>query len=136
MTSSSFRVSISLIIETLAPLEIISREMGVIPTNVFLKGTEFAPSHYRDKNIWVFGNERKECTNIGESLQQFIASIPSFSQRVSSAQQYGDCTIRLSIVSLWGKIGFSLSQNDLQELNMIGIPVDFSILSFGDCVDD
>ena len=127
MSIERFNVHLGIIVDTRKPLDVISNIIGVQQTNQFRTDTG---------NRWVYTKIFKGQENINNCLQEFYASIPNLAGKINDLRQYGSCVFRISIVSLLGQLGFTLSEFDLQFLSQFNIPLEISILSFGKCIDD
>lgn len=134
---STFDATVCLIFKTAYPIESISAIMEIEPTGTIRQGeSRFAFIPKADKNVWTLRKRYIQQSDIGACLQDYFESIPGFKEKICEVNQYGICTLRLSIISLWGQIAFSLSSNDLQFLSQLGIPFEVSIFSYGQCVDN
>lgn len=137
MMESQFDLTVGLIIKTSEPLEFITEIMGVFPTKSLRKGEGyFSFSEEVDNNIWIMRECYKERADIGSCLQDYFEHIPDYFHRINQVKRYGVCTFRISIVSIYGQIGFSLSKKDLLLLNQLNIPCEVSIFSYGNCIDE
>lgn len=133
---TEFDLAISFIVKTSEPIEVVSLDMGITPTGSLKKGEaqhSFQPK--AENNTWWFRERYERQANIGISLQKFFANIPEFMPKVHKVMQYANCVLRISVVSVYGQIWFSLSPKDIQLLSQIDVPVEVSIFSYGDCVD-
>ena len=134
---NTFNLSVALIIKTSEPLELISQIMGVMPTGCLEKGESihsFQPK--ADKNTWWLKESYGRKTDLGASLQNYFESIPRFIEKIDQIKQIATCALRISVVSIYGQIYFSLSPRDTELLSQIGIPFEVSIFSYGDCIEE
>lgn len=135
MSISVFDITIALLVQTTAPLDVISEIMETIPTKQ-------APTFNSDGkvigekcNTWVFHTQYKNQTDLDMCLCNFLSRIPDISQKILLAKQYGKCALRLSIVSIYGQFGFELKPSDLQILTPLDIPLEISVFSYGNVPD-
>lgn len=134
MIKSEFDLAICLIIESAEPIEYISKIMGIHPSRSINKGeSRFSFIRKADNNIWMFRKRYKQPARFSECLQQFFEEIPERKSSICEVKQLGTCTLRISIISVFGQIGFSLSERDIRLLNQLEIPLEISIFSFGNC---
>ena len=127
MSITRLDIRLGIIIDTPESAEVISSIMGVPPTNTFRTETG---------NRWVYTKRYKKQKDIDQCIQEYFSSIPDLAEKIKSAQQYGSCVFRLSVVSVLGQFGVSFSQSDLQLLSQLDIPMDISVFSYGCCIDD
>lgn len=136
MMESQFDLSICLVVKTDKAVESISAIMGTAPTRMVKAGeTQLSFIPKSDKNVWVLRKRYAQQTDVGVCLDTFLGSIPNVNEKIHEVNQYGVCTLRVSIISLMGQIGFSLSPYNMQLLNQLGIPLEVSIFSYGYCID-
>lgn len=136
MMDSEFDLAICLIIKTDEKIESISKIMEIAPSGSIAKGEsrfDFLPK--ANENIWALRKRYKQQSDIGASIREFLRGIPGFEKKIREANQHGKCTLRISIVSLWGQIAFSLPPDELHLLSELGIPFEVSIFSYGNCID-
>lgn len=136
VVKSEFDLGICLIIESAEPIEYISKIMGIPPSRSIKKGeSRFVFTSKADNNIWMFRKRFKKPTGFSACLQQFFEEIPEFDSRISELMHWGTCALRISVVSVFGQIGLSLSPKDIGLLNQLEIPVEISVFSYGNCVN-
>ena len=133
MDSLEFQTSIVIIIKSSEPIDVISEKMGISPTKVS-QNQNAADSNAN--NLWAYKKRFIDGTNFSVCLQSFLEEIPFLSQKIAMIKQYGSCTLRVSIVSLFAQIGFSISNSDLQTLSSLDIPFEITLFSYGNCIDD
>lgn len=134
MMDTEFDLAICLIIKTDEKIESISKIMEIVPSGSIIKGQsrfDFLPKV--NENIWVLRKRYKQQSDIGTSMRDFLGGIPEFEKKIQEVNKHGICTLRISIVSLWGQIAFSLSPDELHLLSKLGIPFEVSIFSYGNC---
>lgn len=137
MTEAIFDLAVGIIIKSQEPLDVISGIMGTHPSKyVKSEKSKRNISSETSENIWIFREWYKRIKTIDSCIQTFINQIPDFYNKVSLAKRYGQCTLRISIVSMLGQTGFSFSEQDMLMLAQLNIPIEFSFLSFGQCIDD
>lgn len=137
MTESEFDVAVNLIIRTEKSIDFITNIMGINPSDQPQNsrlGKNIAPNVR--SSLWSLSTRYKRQTDIGECIHAYIEQIPECLAKLSEVKKYGTCTLRISIVSLLGQMGFSLSHDDLLLLTQLDIPFEVSIFSYGYCIDD
>ena len=137
MIDTKFELSICLKIETDEDIDMISNVLNLSPTDSIKKGTR--KSKVLDKaesNIWMYDVKYGTCNDIGKSLHEYLESIPQLFCKTEELKKIGTIAIRLSIVSDFAQIGISLSEEEVALLNRLQIPIEMSILSWGQCVDE
>ena len=130
MTAFSFDVTTGISIRSLAPCDTISKIMGVEPNKYIKKGE----SQFQEKaceNIWIYRVKHKNSFNLDICVDEFMESIPDLRKKVNEIKPYGECSLRISIVSLMAQIPFSISSYNLQRLSILDIPLDISVFSWG-----
>ena len=137
MIEAQFNVTIGLIIRTKLQLDLITKIMEICPSKVIQNSNEHSTISEKEcHSIWVF-RERFTCQNdVDSCFEIFYKHIPNIKEKVREANRYGTSTLRISLVSEYGQIGFSLSPNNIQFLNEMGMPVEISIFSYGMCIDE
>lgn len=134
---NDFNVMIGLIVHTDDSIERVSEIMGTTPSNDLREGNGMAyEALVSGKKTWIYRMRFNRQTDTEPCIRQFVSQFPEFSTRVSEVKKIGDCTIRMSIVSLYAQVGFSLSAQELQTLSTLNIPFEITLLSFGNCFDD
>lgn len=137
MMQEQFDVAIGLIITTTIKLELITQIMGIAPTKSVQKCDEKSVlSDKLNSNMWIFRERFKYQSDIDTCMYKFFKSIPNLKDKIYEANRYGSCVLRISLVSEYGQIGFSLSANNIQFLSELDIPVEVSIFSYGQCIDE
>lgn len=136
MSQAEFDISLSLIIRTKESFECISNIMGFEPTKKIGLQPKTIESIDVDENIWVYKERYENCIDIGLVIQKFTNGIKDFANKVFFIKEYGTCVIRLSIVSIYGQFGFSLSEKDLFLLSNLQIPLEMTFFSYGSCIDE
>lgn len=134
---ADFDVTMALIIHTTESLSRITEIMGIAPTTS-IKGCDANTDDLSmsGESIWIYHTKYKRKTDLDQCMQQFVAQFSDFSSRVTEAKKNGICAIRISIVSLYAQFGFSLSNQELQLLSELNIPLEMTVFSFGNCIDD
>ena len=137
MIEAQFNVTIGLIIRTKLQLDLITKIMEICPSKVIQNSNEYSTISEKEcHSIWVF-RERFTCQNdVDSCFEIFYKHIPNIKEKVREANRYGTSILRISLVSEYGQIGFSLSPNNIQLLNEMGMPVEISIFSYGMCIDE
>ncbi len=133
MNSLNFQTSIAIIIRSSEPIDVISEKMGISPTKVSQNQNAVDSDA---NNLWAYKKRFKDGTNFSVCLQNFIEEIPFLSQKIAMLKQYSSCTLRVSIVSLFAQLGFTISNSDLQTLSSLDIPFEITLFSYGNCIDD
>ena len=137
MIESGFNLCISLRIVTDEELELVSRILNTEPTDTAKKGErKFKTSPVTKSNIWMYAKKYERCKEIGDRIIDFVKSIPEFHEKMETLKEIGNISFGISVVSVFGQIGFSLSEKDIEVLNLLKIPFDISIFSWGQCVDE
>lgn len=137
MTNSTYDLTISLLFKSVKDIEHISSIMEVQPTSYINK----EHSKYRfiecDTNVWVYAKKYQDHDgSIAVHIGDFFSYIPDYLSKIASARKHADCTLRISIVTDWAQSGFSLGTNELEIIRSLDIPLEVSIFSWGNCMDE
>ena len=136
MRASKFNITIALLIHSVKPIAEISTVMEMDPTEIRTYGTGSGDFEKESLcNLWIFHKRYQQVTDIDELIQEFLVQVPNLSEKIQLLKRHSRCVLRLSIVSLYGQIGFSLSQEDLNLLHHMDIPTEISFFSYGKCID-
>ena len=127
MSVARLDIHLGIIVDTPESTEFITSIMGVPQTQLFRTETG---------NKWVYKKIFKNQKDIDKCIQEYFASIPGIIEKIKRVQRYGSCVFRVSVVSLLGQFGFSMSKTDLQLLSQLDIPMEISVFSLGYCIDD
>ena len=137
MGLSNFDVTVGLIIRTTEHPEKVSAIMGVqrSPSGnlhcSYEKGMCNAEEH-----IWIYRTRYEVQTDVEACIKRFLSDVPEFPSRIAEVQKIGECVLRVSIVSIYAQLGFALSPDILKPLFDMNIPIEMTVLSFGNCVDE
>ena len=135
--NSEFNATVGLIVYTTEPLSLITDIFATKPTktvsNVDNPCDDQGEKQY---NAWVLKAHHKQVHSIERCIYDFLGQIPDYSDKINKVKQYGNCVFRISIFSVYGQIGFSFSPQELLVLSQLNIPLEISILSFGNCKDE
>lgn len=129
MNYAEFNLTIALIIRTEAPIELITNIIGYSPSKCVC-------DHSTSENLWIRYERYKNIVDIEDYLSCFFVSMPNIDRQILAAKAYGSITLRLSLVSEYGQFGFVLSPTDLALLQRIDVPLEVSIFSLGNCMDE
>ena len=94
-------------------------------------GTICNGEEYSEGNVLYYGIRHKNVNEIGDIVQSFLSSIPNLKSKLEIVKLFASCEISFSVVSELAQIGYTLSQEDLSQICELGLPLHFSILSFG-----
>lgn len=136
MNQAEFDIGLSLIIRTKESFECISNIMGFEPTKKISLQSKTIEAKDVDENIWVYKERYEKCIDIGLVIQEFANGIKDFANKVFLIKKLGTCVFRISIVSIYGQFGFSLSEKDLLLLSDLQIPLEMTFFSYGNCIDE
>ena len=137
MIDTKFELSICLKIETDEDIDIVSHVLGLSPTDFIVKGTRKSKVlEEAESNIWMYDVKYGTCKEIGKSLREFLESKPQLFHKIEDLKKIGTITIRISIISDFAQIGIGFSEEELVFLSRLQIPIEMSILSWGQCVDE
>ncbi len=131
MIRADFDLTVRLIIKSAESLDFTTKLLGIEPTPLPKSATGIDLS-----NIWVLQKHYERQQDISESIHDFFLTIPDFETRISKMKAYGECAIRISIITEFGQFGFALKPNDIQLLNRLCIPFEVSVFSFGNCIEE
>ena len=136
MKDHKFNVKITLFVRTFESVDTITQIMGVSPSKVIIdKNESVAVDDKSAGNIWALSRKYNRRINVDECLQHFVGQIPDYKKKIELLKQHGLCTIRISVISLLGQIGFSLCSEDIRLLHELGISMEVSIFSYGYCLE-
>ncbi|MGM9602720.1 MAG: hypothetical protein ACI3W5_14200 [Faecousia sp.] len=85
--------------------------------------------------VWTLSKRFQKCTDIDTNLSEFLECIPDYHKFVQRLKQYGECVVRISVVSTFGQFGFSIAPSDIGILNQLNIPLEITVFSYGECID-
>lgn len=136
MIVAKFNATIGLIIKSSKHTKIISNIVGFPPAKELAENTiDPCVSPKGNTKIWIIKKRYEDRTDIETCLQDFLNDIPNYQLCVQQIKQYGTCAIRISIVTSFGQFGFSLSPTDFHILAELGIPLEISVFSLGECIN-
>ena len=134
MRHAEFDVVLSLIIRTKESCDYISNIMSCKPTKEIKLKSKVFDSEEEDSNIWVLRERYENCTELGIIIQKFINGIEDLAKKIEYIKKHGICAIRISVISLYGQLGFSFTEKDLSLLSELQIPLELSFFSYGNCI--
>lgn len=137
MIDTTFDLSICLKIETEENIDFITDVLNLRPTDSIKKGER--KSRVLDEaesNIWMYDVKYGACKNTEGMLCGFLEGIPRLFQKIKDLKKIGTATIRISIVSDFAQIGVGFAENDLLLLSRLQIPIEISVISWGQCMDE
>ena len=136
MAEILFDLMICFKIETNDEIDTITNILNINPTDYILKGvSRSVVLEPAEKNVWMYDKKYRNCNSIETLLQNFFEDIPNLFNKIGELRAYGEISIRLSIISDFAQIGFTLSEKDIKYLNCLNIPVEISIFSWGGCIE-
>ena len=137
MRTSQFNLTIALLVYTTKTVADISTVMEIDPTEARTASIGYSGFNNESScNLWILHKRYHKVTDIDTFIQRFFDQVPNFTDKIQLINQYCKCVLRLSIVSIYGQLGFSLSQEDIMLLRQVDIPVEISFLSYGNCKDE
>lgn len=135
MTENTFDLIVYFKIETNKSKEIVTNILNLSPTPFSFKGGTNVIGEIKD-NIWIVREKFENCKEVGTGIKQFFEKRPTIVKKIKELKRYGQCSVILSVVSLYAQIGFVLSDKDLNLFNELGVNVEVSVFSWGGCVDE
>lgn len=136
MAEILFDLMICFKIETNDEIDTITNILNINPTDYILKGvSRSVVLEPAEKNVWMYDKKYRNCNSIETLLQNFFEDISNLFNKIGELKAYGEISIRLSIISDFAQIGFTLSEKDIKYLNCLNIPVEISIFSWGGCIE-
>lgn len=137
MINSVFDLAISLKFESENALDWISDLLGVCPTTYIPKGMTLFDFVKADKYIWVLTKRSSEYDgNKPIEIGTFFDTVPDILLKIEDIKQHARCSFRISVVSEWAQIGYTINPENLAYLNRLSIPLEISVFSWGRCVDE
>ena len=134
MTDATFNLSICLKIETEENIDFITDVLNLRPTDLIKKGERKSRVlDAAESNIWIYDVKYGDCKNIEGKISEFLDGIPQLFQKTKDLERIGTVTIRISIVSDFAQLGVGFSKKDLSLLSCLQIPIEISVLSWGQC---
>ncbi|MBW4085752.1 DUF4279 domain-containing protein [Paenibacillus sp. S150] len=114
--------------------EEISEKLSVLPTSTIKKGQIIRTGGTAQAlyDIWRFEialSEQVEPDEVLESLLQKLT--PNFEKVNELVGKYKEVNINCYLRSEYGQMGFELSSEIVRKIALLGVGVDFHILSFG-----
>lgn len=137
MISHTFDLTVSLTFESVNALGHISTILGVSPTSYINKEKPKFSFVKSDKYVWVYSKKYRDYDgSVAVHIDDFLADIPDYSSKIRIACQYANCALRISVVTNWAQSGFSLGTKELEIIHRLDIPLEISVFSWGNCVDE
>ena len=137
MIETQFNVTVGLIIRTAMQLDLITKIMEISPSKIIQNFNEYPISSETEySGIWVFRKQFKQQKDVDSCIEAFFECIPNIKEKVRQVNYFGNSTLRISLVSEYGQIGFSLSPNNQHLLSEMDMPFEVSIFSYGMCIDE
>lgn len=137
MGLSGFDVTAGIIIHTAELPERVSAIMGVQQSQRHNLRISCDNKVCEAENyIWIYRICYEDQVDVEKCITRFLSSIPELPSKIAEVQEIGECVLRVSIVSVYAQLGFSLSPNMLKEIYNLDIPIEITILSFGNCIDE
>lgn len=136
MTNSTFDLALSLKFESENTLDWLSDFLGIYPTTYIPKGTSQFDFIKYDKNIWILTKKYSNYNgNDPIGIDSFLDSISNLLPKIEDIKQHINCSFRVSVVSEWAQICYTIKPDSLAILNRLSIPLEISVLSWGHCID-
>lgn len=137
MTNATYDLTISLLFKSANEIEHISSIMEVSPTSYINKEHSKHRFIECNTNVWVYAKKYKDYDgSIAIHIEDFFSYIPDYLSKIASARKYAECTLRISIVTDWAQSGFSLEPKELDTIRSLNIPLEVSIFSWGNCMNE
>ncbi len=132
MVNCLYDVSISLKIVTDKSIESVSDSIGFMPTEVFRKGSKpFRNADYTSPhNVWLLTERYPEQSDIRYAVGRFFQKFGDCAAKANRMQE-AEPSIRISLVSDFAQMGFTLTDAELDFLKRSCLPIEFSVFSFG-----
>ena len=132
MVKCLYDISVSLKIVTDKSIEYVSDCIGVMPTEVFRKGSKpYRNADYTSPhNVWLLTEKYLDQSDIQYAVSCFFQKYGDYAAKVNSIQGV-ESSIRISFVSDYAQMGFTLTDAELDFLKQTCLPIEFSVFSFG-----
>ena len=132
MVNCLYDVSISLKTVTDKSIESVSDSIGFMPTEVFRKGSKpFRNADYTSPhNVWLLTERYPEQSDIRYAVGRFFQKFGDCAAKANRMQE-AEAAIRISLVSDFAQMGFTLTDAELDFLKRSCLPIEFSVFSFG-----
>lgn len=137
MKNGEFDLRIVLRFETmksLSEIEYITKLLNIEPSKVIKKGEILSkkPLLKSKSFVWQLETERiLNCSDIDNQIEDFFTRYPSIIKNIEYLNNYTTIRFRISIVSDFAQVGFSLSTKSIELLKRLNVPCEISIFSWG-----
>ena len=137
MNKSKFDLKIILRFETaksLYEIEQITNLLNIQPSKVIKKGEILSkkPLLKSKSYVWHLETERiRNCDDIDNHIEDFFSKYPSVIENSEYLNDHTTVRFRISVVSDFAQIGFSLNTKSIELLNRLNVPCEFSLFSWG-----
>ena len=137
MNKSKFDLKIILRFETaksLYEIEQITNLLNIQPSKVIKKGEILSkkPLLKSKSYVWQLETERiRNCDDIDNHIEDFFSKYPSVIENSEYLNDHTTVRFRISVVSDFAQIGFSLNTKSIELLNRLNVPCEFSLFSWG-----
>ena len=103
-----------------------------MPTEVFRKGSKpFRNADYTSPhNVWLLTERYPEQSDIRYAVGRFFQKFGDCAAKANRMQE-AEPSIRISLVSDFSQMGFTLTDAELDFLKRSCLPIEFSVFSFG-----
>ncbi len=137
MKNSEFDLRIILRFETmksLSEIEQITSILNIQPSKIIKKGEILSKKPYlKSKSfVWELQTERiRDCSDIDNHIEDFFSKYPSIIENLEYLNNHTKIRFRISIVSVFAQVGFSLNTKSIELLRKLKVPCEISLLSWG-----
>ncbi|MBQ9778160.1 MAG: hypothetical protein IJW22_04455 [Clostridia bacterium] len=130
MKDYSFDLTLALIIHSNEPIEHIKAYLDIDLEQRANHGIEEFPKV--SQNLYFCKTKYEECSNTDFAINDFLQKLFISPKKINLLKKIGDCTLRLFVQSDYAQIGFKLSKKSLALLSSLSLPLEISILSWGE----
>lgn len=112
-------------------INVIEKELNVLPTKIIHKGEKISIHRIAKKNRWIYSYDFKDNinNNICEFLDLFLKNNSKILKKIKAS--YEEVNLTIQIRSDYGQIGLIINQNILKRISKLNIDLEIDILSFG-----
>ena len=84
------------------------------------------------EDVYIYSKKYENIEKMNENLDDFLTEILTVKNEICNLYQNNDISLRIYTQSSQSQISFLFTKENLLKLKELNIPVDFSILSWGE----
>ena len=130
---STYQFSLSFSVSSEMKDADITSVLQITPTRTACKGDAVSSALELEfqQNFWEICRSYPCVTDSGGAIASFFNENPAIADNMSWLKSIGTPSLRLSFSTEYAMFGFTLSAEDVCVLNKLGIPIEFSVFSWG-----